>query len=349
MPNIDISKLIPGQVIKEDIYTTRNQLVICKNTIATEHIIQRLQHFDIKQIPIYDKNENVINVEESTKIFKENYKNIENKLSSFLNNLIKKEYSNIQIYEIINETIALYNSQSSILMLIKMMQQMEQNDIIFAHSINVGILGMLIGKWCHFSEDDCKLILQCGIFHDIGKLLLPKNILNKNGKLTINEYAQVKSHTVEGYKLLKNLELNPEISNAALLHHERINGSGYPLQLSGTQIDKFSKLSKIIAIADTYDAMTSKRIYRDAICPFKVFSEFERNGIELYEPEYLISFLKNIVNSYLNEDVLLSNGQQGKIIMINNTSLGRPVIKSNNDFIDLARYRENELSIIEIL
>lgn len=348
MSKINIDLLNPGMIIEKDIYTTTNQLIICKNTIATENIIRRLKYFDIKNVDICDE-KNSVTKEESFKIFKEDYNKIENSISNMLNGLIKKEYSEKEISNIVEETVKLYNTQSSALVLIKMIQQLENDNIIFAHSLNVGILGMIIAKWSGFSEKECKFILQCGLFHDVGKLLIPKRILDKNSKLTINEFAEMKSHTVEGYNLLKSLDVDEQIANVALLHHERIDGTGYPLQLKNKQIDKFSNISKIIAIADVYDGMTSKRAYRDAICPFLVFGKFEKEGINLFDPSYLMTFLKNIINTYINDEVLLSDGRKGKIVMVNNTSLGRPVIQSNGEFIDLAKYRENELAITKIL
>lgn len=349
MSNVYIDNLKPGMVIKEDIFTKQGQLVICKNTIATENIIRRLHYFDIINIPIYNEGEKYQTNEETFEIFKKDYSNIERQVSSFLNNLIKKEYSDEQLNNIINDTIKMYNNQSSTIMLLKMMQQIEETDPIFTHSLNVGILGMIIGKWCGMDEAQTKLILECGIFHDVGKMLMPNALLNKNDGLSINEYAEMKSHTLEGYRLLKSLDVNEEIAKVALLHHERIDGSGYPLQLKGNQIEKFSNISKIIAIADVYDAMTTKRSYRDAICPFAVFGKFERDGIKIYDAKYLITFLKNIINTYINDKVELSDGRIGKIVMINQTSLGRPIVQVENDFIDLAQYRENELSIVKIL
>lgn len=349
MQNIYIDNLKPGMIIQHDIYSTKNQLIICKDTIATENIIRRLKYFDIKIIPIYDEDEIVITKEETFQLFKKNYTNLEIEVDDFLNKIIRKEYSKKQMEDIVNSAFELYNTQSSAMIILKMLQQLKNNDIIFAHSLNVGMIGMILAKWCNKSEDEMQLILQAGIFHDVGKMLMPNALLNKATNLTKNEFAELKSHTVEGYNLLKSLEIDERITNVALLHHERIDGSGYPLQLKNAQINKFSNISKIIAIADSYDAMTSKRLYRDAKCPFSVFTIFEQEGISIYDPEYLITFLKNAVNAYVGDNVLLSDGRKGKIILINNTTLGRPIIQIDDEYIDLAKYKESELSIKEIL
>lgn len=349
MPLLNINLLKPGMTIERDIFTKNYQLVICKDTIITENIIKRLKHFNIKDVFINDENNKNISREESFKIFQQSYKNIEIKIESALNDIIKKEYSKENIENIINESLELYNTQSSTLMLIKMIQLSEGENTIFQHSLNVASLSMLIAKWSGKTQDECKLIFQCGLFHDIGKLLMPQKLLNKNSSLTINEYAQIKTHTLEGYNLLKSLDMNKEIANSALLHHERIDGSGYPLKLKNNQIDNISNISKIIALADVYDAMTNNRSYRDAFCPFSVFEELEKDGIGVFDTTYLMIFLKNIINNYINNEVLLSDGTIGKIIMINNTSLSRPIIQINNDFIDLSKYKKEELTINKLL
>ena len=118
------------------------------------------------------------------------------------------------------------------------------------------------------------------------------------------------------------------------MHHERCDGTGYPLKLKGPQIDKFAKA---VAIADVYDAMTSARYYRGPLCPFIAISMFEEEGFQRYDSEMIIAFLHNIVNTYLLNTVRLNTGETGEIIFINSTHLSRPTIKVGNDYIDLSK------------
>ena len=113
----------------------------------------------------------------------------------------------------------------------------------------------------------------CGLLHDIGKLKIPDEILNKPGKYTDEEFDLVKRHTKFGYELLKTLNIDPHIKKAALLHHERCDGSGYPLKATQKDLDDFSM---VVAIADVYDAMTAARSYRAPLCPFQVIERFEQ-------------------------------------------------------------------------
>ena len=144
----------------------------------------------------------------------------------------------------------------------------------------------------------------------------------------------MQTHPQEGYKILKNSDLDPHVKNAALMHHERCDGSGYPLHLQGPQIDPFAK---IVAIADVYDAMTSARVYRGPLCPFVAISLFESEGLQKYDTNAIMTFLSNIVNTYLLNRVRLNNGLEGDIVFINRNHLSRPTIRIGEKYVDLTQ------------
>jgi HD-GYP domain-containing protein (c-di-GMP phosphodiesterase class II) len=194
------------------------------------------------------------------------------------------------------------------------------------------------------SKEETRILTQAGLLHDIGKLLIPKHIISKPSKLTEDEFEEIKMHSIKGYQALKDLNLDVRVKYVALMHHEKCDGSGYPNGFKANQIEGFSK---IVAIADVYDAMTSNRTYRQAICPFDVVENFERDGFLKYDPGYLMIFLERIVQSYLHNVVRLSDGREGEVVMINKLSLSRPVVRCGNTFIDLSK--EPKLSIESVL
>jgi HD-GYP domain-containing protein (c-di-GMP phosphodiesterase class II) len=128
------------------------------------------------------------------------------------------------------------------------------------------------------------------------------------------------------------------------MHHERCDSTGYPLRLRSDQIDPFAK---IVAIADVYDATTSPRVYRGPMCPFEVIDIFEQDGLQKYDPKFILVILENIVNTYLLETVRLSDGNEGQVIYINKNHLSRPTIKIGNSYVDLSV--EKDLNILEII
>jgi len=184
-----------------------------------------------------------------------------------------------------------------------------------------------------------------GLLHDIGKMMIPLDILKKPGKLTTDEYRIIQEHPTLGYNLLKDQNVDRRIALAALQHHERCDGKGYP---SGLRLSDIEPFAKIVAIADVYDALTANRVYRGPICPLEVIGIFQAEGLSIYDPGYLMTFLDQIMYSYLNYTVSLSNGETGRIIMMQRNSLDKPVIAlSDNRYIDL---RDNiDLSITGII
>ena len=129
------------------------------------------------------------------------------------------------------------------------------------------------------------------------------------------------------------------------MHHERCDGSGYPMAIKGDQIDRFAKL---VMIADVYDAMTSARVYRDALCPFEVLSMFNTEGFKKFDPKYLMTFVEHVYQTYLNNNVRLNNKAIGKIVMMNQFSSTKPVIAfPDNTYVDLTK--ETDLFIEAIL
>ena len=206
------------------------------------------------------------------------------------------------------------------------------DDCTYTHSLNVALICNILAGWLRFSPAEKELATACGLFHDVGKLQIPAEIMKKPGKLTPAEYQIIKTHPLESYKLLSRYELPDEVKNAALMHHERCDGSGYPY---GFTFDKINRFARLVAVADVYEAMTSSRTYRDALCPFNVITYFENDGLQKYDPEFLLPFLENIVNTFLNQEVRLTNGLEGRIIYVNPVSLSKPTVKVGDRFLDL--------------
>lgn len=165
------------------------------------------------------------------------------------------------------------------------------------HSDRVSEYSVLIGKYLNLSEEDLNILKIGGLFHDIGKIGIPDNILLKPGKLTDDEYSEIKNHPAIGAHILSNATLFKDILPIVKHHHERYDGYGYPSKLKGENIPY---LARIAAIADTFDAMTSKRSYRDSLSLDIVKQEFEKNKGTQFDPKLANLFL-DILNNHYNE------------------------------------------------
>ncbi|MGB4657935.1 MAG: HD-GYP domain-containing protein [Mobilitalea sp.] len=346
-----LAQAIPGMIIAEDVFTKDDHLVIAKETPLTDRIITRLEFYSIEVISIYiyndlqDVNEAFLETTYYDKIkhsesFHRFHLAYQNAVSEFKNSLdhIVLEKEEIDTDQLLTDVRQVLNQSDSSIELFNMLHCMRQyDDTTYIHSINVSLICNIIGKWLHFSPEDLESITLCGLLHDLGKLMIPSNIILKPAKLTEAEFTTVKTHTIRGYNLLKGKMIDSRIKDAALMHHERCDGTGYPYGFYSEQIDPYAKL---VAIADVYDAMTCARVYRGPLCPFDVISIFESEGYSKYDAKYIMTFLEGIMQTYVNNSVILNNDMNGRIIMINKNDLSRPVVKVGTQFIDLRHHRD---------
>lgn len=171
------------------------------------------------------------------------------------------------------------------------------------HSLRVSDYSVLIGKKLNLSENDLQILKLGGLFHDVGKIGIPDNILFKKTKLTHLEYLEIQKHTLIGIKILSHSKMYQDILPIVKYHHERYDGSGYPLGLSRDQIPY---LARIVSIADSYDAMTSQRSYRNALTLDEVKQEFINNLGTQFDPIIGQLFL-DILNNNYNELLEIQN------------------------------------------
>lgn len=163
------------------------------------------------------------------------------------------------------------------------------------HSDRVSEFSVLIGNKMGLDSKTIRILQIGGLFHDIGKIGIPDSILLKESKLDDNEYSQIKNHPSIGAHMLGNAEIFKDIIPVVLHHHEKYDGNGYPSKLAGNDIPL---VARIAAIADTFDAMTSKRTYRDALPIEVVIEEFQRCSGTQFDPEITNIFLDILKNDY---------------------------------------------------
>lgn len=220
----------------------------------------------------------------------------------------------------------------------------ENDDTTYTHCINVGLFCNVFAGWLKLSEEETNLATLCGLLHDVGKLRVPDELLKKTETYTEEDKVAIKAHTREGYLLVKDLDIDSHIKNAILTHHERCDSSGYPFGLSGFRIDPYAKM---VAIADVYDAMTSKRAHRDAMSPIQAIEKMQEEGLQKYDVRFIMIFLENVMNTFIGNRVLLSSGEKGEIIFINKSNITRPTIQCQNHFVNLDE--EKDIQIISML
>ncbi len=163
------------------------------------------------------------------------------------------------------------------------------------HSDRVSSYSVLIGQKLGLSEDDLRILRIGGLFHDIGKIGIPDSILLKESKLSDDEYSQIKNHPSIGEHILSNATIFKDMIPIVKHHHERFDGRGYPSQLEGNNIPYMARIS---AVADTFDAMTSKRSYRDPLPLEVVINEIKKCSGTQFDPEIAQTFINILENEY---------------------------------------------------
>jgi putative nucleotidyltransferase with HDIG domain len=350
-----INKATPGMILAKDIIDYSGQMLVAKGTTLTDWIISKLQFYNIHSLMIcIDENNEIVKQplpnetegisQESnltrirnTKEFVKFQKEFFNCVEQFQRDMDEVINYNgpLNVTSLLRTTNELISYSRNSIHLFDMLNCMrDYDDSTYTHCLNVSLLCNIFGQWIHLPGPELEILTLSGLFHDIGKLQIPQSIIMKPAKLTDSEYRMMQKHPLLGYELLKDRNIDSRIKKAALMHHERLDGSGYPQKLKGDQIDE---LAKIVAIADVYDALTSKRIYRDPLCPFEVLHIFEEEGYIKYDPSYLIVFFNQIFQTYVLNTVRLNDGSEGKIIMINKHALGAPVVQVGDKFIDLSK------------
>lgn len=151
------------------------------------------------------------------------------------------------------------------------------------HSKRVAEYSVMIAERAGYSREDCDRIHLLAILHDVGKIGIPDAIINKEGHLTEEEFAIIKTHPTVGREILSKITISPDLAIGASFHHERYDGTGYPFGLKGEEIPE---AARIIAVADTYDAMSSKRSYRDVLPREKIRSELQRGIGTQFDPRF---------------------------------------------------------------
>lgn len=237
----------------------------------------------------------------------------------------------------------LHDTDNNILSFINSVK--DKNPYLIAHPVNVALISFVIGKWLSLDERKLKNLVRAALLHDIGKAKIKDSILNKEDSLTLEEIERLKAHPVIGYRILEKEKIfDMEVLQAVLFHHERMDSSGYPL---GLKEEKINLLSRIIAIADTFDAITVTQSYSKGKSPLQAIAEIQANSSNHMDNNICRIFVTKSIEYYCGREIKLSNEQIGSIVYINPADITKPLIQYEDKIHDLSI--ENDIKIVEIL
>lgn len=353
---IHVTEIKDGDILLEDVFNSYGLHILSKDIVMTSKEISRLlQHqidyVSVKKIqPVFldsliefeDLERTLENtatpkwVPQVKPIYDSIVNNVEDIfLTARKTNTIDTEKA-AKTFEPLLDNLHLERDVVSMLLLLN-----NQNSYTYQHSVQVGMLSYYLANWLGFEEQEAVNIGNAGFLHDIGKCKIDEAILNKPGKLTTEEFEEMKKHTLYGYEIIKNSVNNDNLALGALHHHERVNGIGYPHGLKGEDISTYGR---IIAVCDIYSAMISTRIYQKERDLLYVLKEIDKLSFEQLDPVIAQTFIKHMIPNFIGKRVTINDGREGTIIMTHPTEFFRPLVKINNQFIDLTTDRSIDIT-----
>lgn len=311
---ISPNELEVGYILDEDIYENR-VLLLSKGQVITDHIkellksrktVKIIHHIpdealyideDLSDDRIVRLNEQVKTriIEDVTKLFDD--------LESNSNASLAQDISDTIVNDVLRKDGVGLNLDA-----LKI-----SDEYTFKHSVDVAVAGIILGKYLGLGEESLRDIGTAGVLHDIGKIRIPNEILNKNGRLTDEEFTVIKNHPVYGYQLLvDNKEISEPIRRVVLYHHEHFDGSGYPSKLKGNQIPLYAR---ILTVVDVFDALVTERPYHKAYSVGDTL-ELMYTMTAQFDIGIFQAFLKSLVVYPIGSMVELSNGVKVQVIKV---------------------------------
>ncbi len=354
---ISIMGIYEGMKLSNDVHSKLGGILFKKGTVLDQSAIEILKAFDVKKIEIEDTEKKTIKKEKkdndiSNKSYHPSFNEFKNNVSQAIkeaDKLFKIAQGNapIPIFELRKAIQPLLSDEYQKLKYFTTLSYNHDDFIKYNsyHAISVGIISSALAKWYGLNQAERMQIALAGALHDIGIIRIPNNITTIKGALSVEEYDEVKKHTLYGYQILKETRgINDGVLLAVLQHHERIDGSGYPFQLKNEKIHLYAK---IIAVADVFHAMISKRSYREEYSPYKAIDLIMYDSFGKLDPILVRLFTNNMTKYTNGTKVILSNGHEGFIVFVDSKHPTRPWVKVGDSIINLEK--EKELFIKEVI
>lgn len=331
---IPVEHLKPGMRLAEDIENDYGALLLPSGIQMNPSLIQKLRNSTVRCVAVFHPEH------KQKKSLKDRYEEQVEKTKHIFTLIRECNELELDTANTIVKELQQVDSKRDLMHMLRTLQKADEYTHI--HSVNVGLLALMIGRWFRLKPEKLEELVWMGFLHDIGKAMVPSNILNKPGPLTEQEFAVIQKHPKYGCELVNDKpSISKEVAQAILLHHERSDGSGYPFGLDAAKTPFFAK---IIAVADTFDAMTSRRVYRPPCPPFAVFELLETTT--KYDVAISNLFVQSISQYYIGEEVILSDGNKGKVMYINNSRPSRPLVKCGETIVNLTT---SDLKITEVI
>lgn len=327
----NLSELALGDKISEPVFTKEGHLLLSKGTIVSYELLSKLKKHNanyfktLETLSIANKPKDLIEEEVMTASIR-SVKQVFDQAMLQEHKGVKTSIPDEQIDFVVSvvESLmeTLYQSED---LLYTVTNLMDSDNYTYHHSVNVAILSILTAKSMHYSESDIKTIALGALLHDIGKANVTGGLVQKPGELSASEKDEMKKHPEYGYQLIKNIPtLSYAVKQIVRLHHEKLDGSGYPLGLTGMEIPNYVRL---ITVCDMYDAMTADRIYRKKMPIHTALEILMKDCVFKIDADVYRQMTSTICIFPTGQGVLLSDGRVGIVSFYRHQSPTRPKVK----------------------
>ncbi|MCM3001151.1 HD-GYP domain-containing protein [Paenibacillus cellulositrophicus] len=365
MASVSITEIKPGLKLSKDVHTPLGGLLLQKGTVLLPRDLEILRAFMVQSVDVDNgEQETKSSVDSRAAIPQRSALSVQAgkdsvatvQRSSFLEEydrmiqMVKSTYpsviaAEIPIFELRGQLEALISQIKDYNLLTFSPRSMSEYDYIYHHAVLCALSSYQLAKWIGLQQKDWMQAAFAGLFHDIGNFKIDPAVLYKPQPLTAEEVEEMKRHTTYGYQLLKNVTaINEGVRLAALQHHEKVDGTGYPLRLDGGKIHIYAK---IVGIVDIFHAMTLNRVYQKAQSPYLVLEQIHAEAFGKLDPGIVSTLISKVTEFHNGTVVRLSNDQIGEIVFTDRNHPTRPMVSVNGQIINLIQQRQ--LCINEII
>ena len=344
MQRLSVSFLEPGMVAARNVHSAEGRLLVTKDTALSEAMVANIQKTSIGSI--YVRNPLFQSMEMPDVVAEDNRRKAVLALKTAVTSYQKTKVLDVQpLKKILRDLVAeiILNRDS----MIHQLDTRTYQDYIYAHSVNTCILSILIAVNMEYPETKLIDLALGTMLHDVGMMMLPESILLKMGNLSPEESQRVQLHPEEGFNILRAVrDIPTTVAHISFQHHERVDGKGYPRNLTA---DKILEYAKIVAVADTFDALVSDRPYRKGMVPHEAYEVMMTLSDIYVDREILHLFLTHVAIYPVGSVVQLDNGQYGVVTKVLPRLQTRPCIRLLTDIQGCLIESQEEIDLTEHL
>lgn len=359
MASIPVIELKPGVTISNNVYTPMGGLLLRKGKVLLPRDLDILRAFMVEGVEIEDYQihgdseaaaaQEAANSSAMTTIdqfrtgqFQKEYDRMLHLIKSAFQSVLA---SDLPIYELRHQLENLIKQLKHYNVLTFTPRNMNEYDYLYHHAILSSLTSYALAQWHALPKRDWMQVAFAGLLHDIGNTKIDPQILYTPKPLTESEAEEMRMHTTYGYQQLrKTAAINEGVRLAALQHHEKMDGSGYPFRLTGEKIHIYAR---IVAVADIFHAMTLNRRYRKAQSPYLVLEQIKLEAFGKLDPNVVQTFVDKVTQFHNGMRVRLSNDKVGEIVFSDRNHPTRPMVSIQGEIVNLMQ--ERQLYIEEVI